>query len=131
MDNNKPEFTSTDEYIATFSPDVQHILQRVREAIKEAAPDATEKISYQMPAFALHGNLVYFAAYKNHIGFYPASTGLNAFQEEIAPYRSGKGTLQFPIAQPIPFDLIKKIVSYRVAQNIEKAAAKAKTKKKK
>ncbi len=113
-----------DEYIAAFPPEVQQKLQAIRETIKAAAPDATEKISYQMPTFYLHGNLVHFAAYKNHIGFYPAPQGIEAFQAELAVYKGAKGSVQFPLDQPLPLDLVRRIVEYRVAQNQQAAAAK-------
>lgn len=89
--------------------------------IKEAAPDAKEKISYQMPTFDLHGNLVHFAAFKNHIGFYPSPGGIEELQEEVKPYHKSKGTLQYPIDQPLPYDLVRKIVKYRVESNLTKA----------
>ncbi|MBP1966450.1 iron chaperone [Paenibacillus aceris] len=120
----KITFSSIDEYISTFSPEVQEILQKLREVIKESAPDAKEKISYAMPTFEQHGNLVHFAAFKNHIGFYPAPDGINEFQDEVAEYHSSKGTLQFPLGKPIPYELIGRIVKYRVARNLEKAKAK-------
>lgn len=103
-------------------------LQKIRETIRDAAPDAVEKISYQMPTFALEGNLVHFAAFKNHIGFYPAPRGIEAFQEELSAYQGGKGSVQFPLEQPVPYDLIRRIVVFRVKDNLEKAARKAKKK---
>lgn len=132
MDSNKVRFTSTDEYIATFPPEIQKILEELRATIKAAAPGAEEKISYQMPAFTFHGNLVYFAAHKNHIGFYPGTfvSVLQAFNNEISSYVDGKGTLQFPLNEPLPMDLISKIVKYRVAENLKKAELKAGKKKK-
>jgi uncharacterized protein YdhG (YjbR/CyaY superfamily) len=120
----KITYTSIDEYISAFSPEIQEILQKLREVIKESAPDAKEKISYAMPTFEQHGNLVHFAAFKNHIGFYPAPEGINQFQEEVAEYHASKGTLQFPLGKPIPYELISRIVKYRVARNLEKAKAK-------
>lgn len=109
-----------DEYIAAFSPNVQKILQKLRSAIKDAAPDSTEAISYQMPTFRLHGNLVHFAAYKNHIGFYPGPSGIIAFYEELSAYNLSKGTIRFPIDEELPFDLIIRIIKYRVKENLEK-----------
>ncbi|MDH2917481.1 MAG: DUF1801 domain-containing protein [Gallionella sp.] len=106
-----------DEYIATFPHEVQAILQKLRQTICKAAPDATEKISYQMPTFYLNGNLVHFAAYKNHIGFYPAPSGIVAFQDELKKYKTSKGAIQFPIDAPIPQALVKKIVEFRVKEN--------------
>lgn len=109
-----------DEYIATFPKNVQDILQELRKVIKEAAPEAKEAISYGMPTFKLNGNLVHFAAYKNHIGFYPAPSGIDSFKEKLAKYRTGKGTLQFPIDEPIPFELMKEVVRVRVKENLSK-----------
>src|SRR5262245_56745398 len=109
-----------DDYIATFPKDIQAKLQKIRATIKKAAPKAEEAIKYQMPTFTLNGNLVHFAAYKNHIGFYPAPSGIEAFKKELALYESGKGTLKFPLDQPIPFSLITKVVKYRVKKNLEK-----------
>lgn len=117
-----------DEYIAGFPPDVQEVLESIRRTIREAAPDAEETISYQMPTFTLKGNLVHFAAFRNHIGFYPTPTGIEAFKEELSIYQGGKGSVQFPLDQPIPFDLIDKIVRFRVAENLERAEAKRKKK---
>ena len=117
-----------DDYIAGFPDEVQQKLQKMRETIRDAAPDAVEKISYQMPTFALEGNLVHFAAFKHHIGFYPAPRGIEAFQEELAAYKGGKGSVQFPLDQPIPYDLIRRIVVFRVKDNLDKAAKKAKKK---
>ena len=128
MDNKKAGFTSVDDYIATFPEDVQARLQELRATIKAAAPDAAEKISYQMPAFALHGNLVYFAAWKKHIGFYPISATLEAFRDELAPYKMSKGAIQFPYDQPLPLELISKIVKFRVDENVQKAATKSRKK---
>ena len=117
-----------DEYIAGFPPDVQAILQKIRLTIRKAAPDAKETISYQMPTFTLNGNLVHFAAFKTHIGFYPVPTGIEQFKTELAAYKQGKGSVQFPLDQPIPYGLISKIVKFRVKENLAKAAAKAKKK---
>jgi len=130
MTNDKTAPTNIDEYIAQFPKDVQEILQELRATIRAAAPEAEEAISYQMPTFKLKGYLVYFAAYKNHIGFYPVPRGIEAFKEELSAYKGGKGTVQFPIDKPLPLELISKIVRYRVAENLEKAAAKSKKKKK-
>jgi uncharacterized protein YdhG (YjbR/CyaY superfamily) len=114
--------TTIDEYIAGCPPDVQEILQKIRAIIRKAAPGAEEAIKYQMPTFVLHGNLVHFAAFKNHIGFYPVPTGIEAFKRELAAYESGKGSVQFPLDQPIPYGLISKIVKFRVRENLAKAA---------
>ena len=117
-DPNPPQ--TIDEYIAHFPPEVQALLQRIRAAIHETAPQATEKISYQMPTFYLNGNLVHFAAFTHHIGFYPAPTGLEAFKEEISQYKHSKGAVQFPLDQPIPYELICRITEYRVGENTKK-----------
>jgi uncharacterized protein YdhG (YjbR/CyaY superfamily) len=121
-------YRNTDEYIADFSPEVQTILNTLRAVIKEAAPDADEKISYQMPTYALRGNLVHFAAYKNHIGFYPAPSGIEAFKDELSAYKGAKGSVQFPIDKPLPYELISRIVKFRVAENTMKAQNKMKSK---
>ena len=117
-----------DEYISGFPADVQNILQRIRRTIRKAAPGAEEAIKYQIPTFTLNGNLVHFAAYKEHIGFYPAPTGIEKFKNELARYGSGKGTLRFPLDAPIPYDLIGKIVKFRVQENLAQAEAKARRK---
>lgn len=122
MDIKKP--LNIDEYIGSFSNDVQEILEKVRMTIQKAAPDATEKISYSMPAFEQNGIVVYFAAFKNHIGLYALPTGHEAFAAELSKYKSGKGSVQFPLNQPMPFDLISKIVKFRVKENMEKAKKK-------
>jgi uncharacterized protein YdhG (YjbR/CyaY superfamily) len=111
----KPE--SINEYIATFPHEVQAILEKLRQTIRKSAPDATEKISYQMPTFYLNGNLVHFAAYKNHIGFYPAPSGIVTFQDELKKYKTSKGAIQFPIGEAIPHALVKMIVAFRVKEN--------------
>ncbi|MCM3745763.1 DUF1801 domain-containing protein [Paenibacillus pasadenensis] len=131
MTQSKTAKGSIDEYISQFEPGIQEILQSIRGLIRETVPDAKEKISYGMPTFELYGNLVHFAAFKNHIGFYPAPSGIEAFKEELEPYHKAKGTLQFPIGTALPMDLIRRIVEYRVAQNRAKASAKANPAKKK
>lgn len=128
MDANKPAYETIDEYIAMFPHEVQEVLQQLRSVIKEAAPEATEKIGYQMPAFNYHGSLVFFAAYKKHIGFYPTSSVIPPFQEQLSAYKVSKGAIQFPIGKPLPYDLISRIVAYRVAENDQKAAEKGKKK---
>ena len=116
-----------DDYIAGFPEDVQEIMQKIRTTIKKAAPKAEETISYKMPTFNLNGHyLVYFAAYKKHIGMYPVPAGDEAFNQEIEAYQSGKGTLQFPLDQPIPYKLIRKIVKFRVKESLEKTKSKKK-----
>jgi uncharacterized protein YdhG (YjbR/CyaY superfamily) len=117
-----------DEYIAGFPSDIQEKLEKLRATIKKAAPEAEEAIKYMIPTFVQNGNLVHFAAYKNHIGFYPAPRGIEAFKEELAGYEGGKGTIQFPLDKPIPYALIGKIVKFRVQDNLERAAAKGKKK---
>ncbi|HEY2421857.1 MAG TPA: DUF1801 domain-containing protein [Neobacillus sp.] len=129
MEGNQITYESIDEYILIFPPEIQEILQTLRNVIKESAPNATEKISYQMPTFVLHGNLVHFAAFKKHIGFYPTASGIATFQDEISKYKNAKGSVQFSIDQPLPYELISKIVKFRVAENISKAEAKLKKKK--
>jgi uncharacterized protein YdhG (YjbR/CyaY superfamily) len=109
-----------DEYIADFPENIQLILEQIREIIKKAAPEAEETIKYGMPTFTLNGNLVYFAAFKNHIGFYPVPTGIEAFKEQFSPYKTGKGSVQFPLDQPMPLDLIAQVVKFRVEQNLSK-----------
>ncbi len=125
MDPQK-SFKNIDEYIALFPGEVQKKLEEIRAVIKSAAPDATEAISYQMPTFKLHGNLVHFAAYANHIGFYPAPQGIEKFKEELSKYKGSKGAVQFPIDQPVPLDLIRRMVEYRVQGNLAKATLKKK-----
>jgi len=121
MATSKNQIKNTDEYIETFPKDVQNILEKMRQTIKKAAPEAVEAISYQMPTFKLNGkNLMHFAAFKNHIGFYPIPSGIEAFKEELSLYKQGKGSVQFPMDKPIPYDLVKKIVDYRAKENLEK-----------
>ena len=115
-----------DEYIAACPEDVQEILEKIRATIQAAAPAAKETISYQMPTFTLNGNLVHFAAFKSHIGFYPIPTGIEKFKQELSAYKTGKGSVQFPLDQPMPYDLIRKIVEFRVEENLIKAAVKGK-----
>ena len=123
MKSEKKGFSSIDQYIETFPKEVQVILEKLRGTIKGAAPEAEEKISYQMPTFALKGNLVHFAAYKHHIGFYPTPSGIETFQKELSAYESAKGSVKFPLSDPLPYDLITKIVKFRVKENLEKAEA--------
>ena len=115
-----------EEYIAGFPSNVQKILQKIRLTIRQAAPGAEEAIKYQIPAFTLNGNLIFFAAYKKHIGLYPAPRGVEKFKKELSAYEGGKGTVQFPLDEPVPFDLISRIVKFRVAENLEIAKAKQK-----
>jgi uncharacterized protein YdhG (YjbR/CyaY superfamily) len=125
MQENDGGFRSIDEYIAAFPEDRQALLQAVRAAIKAAAPEAEERISYQMPTFAQHGNLVHFASNKGYIGFYPTPSAIAAFKDELSGYESSKGAVRFPVTQPLPLDLIRRIVEFRVAENLTRAAAKA------
>jgi uncharacterized protein YdhG (YjbR/CyaY superfamily) len=117
---------SIDEYIAKCPKETQRILGELRATIKAAAPGAKEKISYQIPTFDLNGNLVHFAAFKNHIGFYPTPSGIKAFRKELLIYECAKGSVQFPIDKPLPLKLISKIVRFRVAENLKKAEMKSK-----
>ena len=121
----RPE--NMNDFIAAFPRDVQEILQRLRATIRKAAPGARETIKYGMPTFTLNGNLVFFSAYKNHIGFYPR---MNAFKKELSAYEGGKGTIRFPIDKPLPLALIGKLVRYRVRENLERAEVMAKKRKK-
>jgi uncharacterized protein YdhG (YjbR/CyaY superfamily) len=129
MEISRPQPKDIDEYIAAFPPDIQAILQKIRLTIHDAAPDANEAISYAMPTFKLHGNLVHFAAFKKHIGFYPTPSGTEHFQQQISGYKAAKGSIQFPLDKPIPYDLITEIVRFRVQENLAAGEAKAKKKK--
>ena len=120
MEKNGNAPKTIDEYIAKYPDDVAQILTQIRSVIKESAPGAIEKISYQMPTFYLNGNLVHFAAFEKHIGFYPTPSGIEAFKDEIARYKWSKGAVQFPIDEPMPYDLIRRIVAFRVAENSKK-----------
>jgi uncharacterized protein YdhG (YjbR/CyaY superfamily) len=115
---------TVDDYIATFPKSVQGVLESVRETIQQAAPEATEKISYGMPTFDLHGVLVHFAAFKNHIGFYATPTGHAQFQKALSKYKCGKGSVQFPLSEKMPLELIGKMVTFRVKENLAKAREK-------
>lgn len=129
MEENKVVPKSIEEYILQFPPEIQEILQKFKKVIKESAPDAEEKISWGMPTFVLHGNLVHFAAFKNHIGFYPSPSGIDNFKDELSEYKGAKGSIQFPIKKPMPYELISKIVKFRVAESIKIAEDKLKKKK--
>ena len=124
MSERKPTLTTIDEYIQLFPGEVKQRLIQLRAAIHEAAPTATETISYQMPTFYLEGNLVHFAAFDHHIGFYPAPSGIETFRSELTPYKWAKGSVQFPHDQPLPLDLVKRIVIFRVNENLALAAEK-------
>jgi len=117
MAMSKSGFTDIDAYISSFPPNVQKVLQQVRRTIKKSAPEAEEAISYQMPTFKLNGNLVHFAAWKNHIGFYPTPSGTREFQKELSKFNGAKGSVQFPLDQPMPLDLISRIVKFRMKEN--------------
>lgn len=121
--------TTIDDYIAGFPKDVQVILEDLRATIRKAAPEAEETINYQIPTFTLNGNLVHFAAYKNHIGFYPTPSGIAAFKKELSAYEGAKGSVQFPIDKPLPLRLITKIVKFRVKENLERRKRKVKNRK--
>lgn len=128
MPMNMTVVNNTDEYILQFPAEVQAKLQELRSIIKQAAPEAEEMISYAMPAYKLKGILVYFAGHKNHIGFYPASSGISNFEKELSGYTTSKGTVQFPLDKPLPVDLIKRMVTFRVEENLQKAELKKKRK---
>jgi len=117
MKTQKTDNTSIDEYIKGFPENVQAVLSELRSVIQLAAPESVEKMSYQMPTFFYKGNLVHFAAFKNHIGFYPTPSGITAFKEELEGYKSAKGSVQFPIDKPLPLNLIKRMVEFRLKEN--------------
>ena len=120
---NRSTASSIDEYIAEFPAETQVVLEELRALIRASAPDATETISYAIPTFDLNGHhLVHFAGYEKHVGFYPTGGGVEAFKQELRPYKSGKGSVQFPLGQPLPRDLIRRIVEHRVAENTGKAS---------
>jgi uncharacterized protein YdhG (YjbR/CyaY superfamily) len=119
MDKKNFKPSTIDEYIAQFPPEVQDTLNKIRIVIKETAPQAQERISYGMPGFYQNGMLVWFGGHKNHIGFYPTGEGVEAFQKELGEYKMSKGAVQFPLDQPMPYELITKIVKYRVEQNLK------------
>ena len=124
MKNHGSRPKNIDEYIVSFSPEVQSILEKIRSTIREAAPEAVEKIAYQMPTFVLMGNLVHFAAFKKHIGLYPPVKGDEKLKAEIAPYRGEKGNLKCPLDEPIPYGLISRIVKFRVKEQLARAESK-------
>lgn len=122
-ENMKTSFETIDDYIASVPADIQEILQQIRATVQKTAPEASEAISYQMPTFKLKGkNLVHFAAFKNHIGFYPTPNGIEEFKEDLSQYKGAKGSVQFPLSEPMPYDLIRQIVAFRVRENQAKAA---------
>lgn len=120
--SNSPQ--TIDDYIGSFPPPVQTLLREVRATIRRAAPDASETIKYQIPTFVLHENLVHFAAFKNHIGFYPGASGIAAFASKLKPFKSAKGSVQFPLDKPMPLDLIKRMVEFRVKEALGRAKKK-------
>ena len=120
MAASRRRFKTMDEYIDTFPEDVRRILNELMQTIKEVVPDAEETINYHIPTFTLNGNLVHFAAFENHIGFYPTPSGMEAFKKELSGYKSAKGSVQFPINEPLPLPLIRRIVEYRVKENLER-----------
>jgi len=119
-------FKDIDSYIKSFPSSTQKILEQLRKTIRKAAPDAQETINYGMPTFTLNGNLVHFAAFRNHIGFYPTPSGIEMFKKEISEYEWAKGSVKFPIEKPLPYDLIARIVKFRVKESLEKVKSKAK-----
>lgn len=124
MAASRRQYKTIEEYIDTFPEAVRRILNELRQTIEEVAPDAEETINYQIPTFTLNGNLVHFAAFENHIGFYPTPSGMEAFKKELSGYKSAKGSVQFPIDQPLPLPLIRRIVEYRVKENLERKSRK-------
>ena len=120
MEKQTKQVRTIDEYIGSFPKDVQERLESIRKLVAKLAPDAQEKISYQMPTFYLNGNLVHFAAFQNHIGFYPTPHGISEFQHELSKYKNGKGSVQFPLDKPLPMKLIERIVKYRIQKNRDK-----------
>lgn len=126
MKSSRSSARTVDEYFESLSGDTLQKMQQVRKAIREAAPQAEEKISYAIPTFYLHGNLVHFAAFKHHIGFYPGRSGILAFDKELSSYKRAAGSVQFPLSESMPLNLIKKIVKYRVKENLESMKTKRK-----
>jgi uncharacterized protein YdhG (YjbR/CyaY superfamily) len=126
MITNRIKINDIDEYIASFPKDTQELLKQIRTTIRKAAPEAEEVISYQMPAFKFHRILVYFAAHKNHIGFYPGASGIEAFKKELSVYKGAKGSVQFPLDKPLPLGLITKIIKLRVNENLSRTKTKKK-----
>ena len=120
MDAGKRQSKNIDEYIKTFPEEVQIILEKMRQTIRKAAPEAEEAISYQIPTFKLNGNLVHFAAFKNHVSFFPTARGVEAFKKELSRFKGSRGTVQFPLGRPVPYDLVRKITVFRRKENLEK-----------
>jgi len=120
MDATRKQFKTIDEYIKTFPEEVQAILEKMRQTIRKAAPEAEEAISYQIPTFKLNGNLVHFAAFKNHISFFPTARGVEKFKKELSQYVGSKGTVRFPLDKPIPYDLVREVTMFRRKENLKK-----------
>jgi uncharacterized protein YdhG (YjbR/CyaY superfamily) len=120
MTPSESQVTTIDEYIAGFPKNIRELLEELRRVIRESAPQAEEAIRYGIPTFRLKGNLVHFAAFKHHIGFYPTPSAITTFSEELSPYKQSKGTVRFPLDTPIPYDLVRKIVKYRVEEMLER-----------
>ena len=120
----RARFNTIDEYIGAFPTNIQDVLQELRQTIRKAAPEAEETISYQIPTFRLNGNLVHFGAFKNHIGFFPTSSGIRAFKKELSRYEVSKGTVRFPMDKPLPLSLVSRIVKFRVKENLERSKKK-------
>jgi uncharacterized protein YdhG (YjbR/CyaY superfamily) len=120
MTSARIKFEDIDSYIASFPEETRALLEQIRATIRKAAPEAKETINYGMPTFTLKGNLVHFAAFKSHIGFYPTPSGIEAFKKELSGYEGAKGSVQFPLSKPIPFNLISMIVKFRVKENLKK-----------
>ena len=120
FEKTKKHFETIDEYISSFPKNVQDILQQLRQTIRDSAPNSSESISYQIPTYKLNGSLVHFAAYKNHVGFYPTPSGINEFREELSDYEIAKGSVKFPLNKPLPINLIREIVKFRVTENLDK-----------
>jgi len=120
LDATRKKFKTIDEYVQTFPEEVQIILEKMRQTIRKAAPEAEEAISYQIPTFKLNGNLVHFAAFKNHVSFFPTARGVEAFKKELSQFVESKGTVRFPLDKPIPYDLVRKVTLFRRKQNLGK-----------
>ena len=121
MKKSKKQFTTIDEYIASFPEEIQETLENIRQTIRSSAPNAAEAITYQIPTFKQNGILVHFAAFKNHIGFYPTPSGIEKYKKALSMYKTSKGAIQFPLNKPMPLDLIAKIVKFRVCENQQKS----------
>ncbi|MBU1010699.1 MAG: DUF1801 domain-containing protein [Bacteroidetes bacterium] len=126
METKAEKLSTVDQYIAGFSEEIRRLIQQMRSTVRQAAPEAEEVLSYQMPAYKYHGIVVYFAAHKHHIGFYPLTSAMNAFSMELSAYVTSKGTVQFPYDKPLPLDLIARMVAFRMIENRDKAALKKK-----